>query len=111
VFGDIINNSDAPTNNDGYAVGFRLGKIKDKGDWDFRYAYQDLEADATLGLITDSDFGGGGTNVRGSIIKAGYGIAKNWTTNMAYIFSENNIATEDPRDFDRLQLDLNFKFK
>lgn len=111
VFGDIIHNTEAPTNNDGYAVGFRLGKVKNPGDWDFRLAYQDLEADATLGLITDSDFGGGGTDVRGFVFKGGYGIAKNWTTNMTYILSENNLAAGDPRDFDRLQLDLKFKFK
>ena len=111
VFGDIIHNSDAPINNDGYAVGFRLGKVKKPGSWDFRMAYQDLEADATLGLITDSDFGGGGTDVRGFVYKAGYGIANNWSANMTYINSENKLASGDPRDFDRLQLDLKFKFK
>ena len=111
LFADVVHNSDAAVNNDGYAAGFRLGKVKKPGSWDFRYAYQDLEADATLGLVSDSDFGGGGTDVRGHIIKAGYGVAKNWTTHMTYIHAESNLAAKDPRDFDRLQLDLVFKFK
>jgi len=111
IFADIIHNSEAPINNDGYAVGFRLGKIKNPGEWDVRLAYQDLEADSTFGLITDSDFGGGGTDVRGYIFRGGYGIAKNWSANMTYIHSQNDLASGNPRDFKRLHLDLNFKFK
>ncbi|MCF6263787.1 MAG: putative porin [Xanthomonadales bacterium] len=111
IFADIIHNSEAPINNDGYAVGFRLGKINKPGEWDVRLAYQDLEADSTFGLITDSDFGGGGTDVRGYIFRGGYGIVKNWSANMTYIHSQNSLAAGDIKDFRRLHLDLNFKFK
>jgi len=37
---------------------------KECGSWEFCYDYRDLEADAVLGALPDSDFIGGGTNGR-----------------------------------------------
>ena len=70
VFGNYVQNQDADEDDTGWAVGFKYGSAKNKGEWQFGYVYQRLEADAVLGLLTDSDFGGGGTDSKGSIIKA-----------------------------------------
>ncbi len=111
VFAEYLRNSEAPTDNTGYSLGFRLGKVSKKGSWDLRYAYQSLEKDATFGLIADSDFGGGGADVRGHVFRANYGIDKNWSAGIIYINSQNNFSSGDPRDFERLQLDILFRFK
>ena len=47
-------------------------KPRAKGSWQLQYQYEDLEADATLGLVTDSDFMGGGTDGNGSKLSAKY---------------------------------------
>ena len=56
LFVDYANNGDAGQFDTGISAGLRLGKAKKAGSWELTYAYQDLEADAVLGLLTDSDF-------------------------------------------------------
>ena len=62
VFANYTVNQDADENDTGYLVGAKLGSAKEKGDWDVSYYYERLEADSTIGLLADSDFGGGGTD-------------------------------------------------
>ncbi len=78
-----------------------------------------VEKDALYGQYIDSDFGGGNTDAKGSIIKVGYAFARNWTFNVTYFLNETNIDVPATvagvgsvldRDYKRLQLDLNFKY-
>lgn len=111
VFGDYVTNLEADENDTGYAFGVKNGDAKAPGSWDFSVIYQDLQADAVLGLLTDSDFGGGGTNARGYILNARYAFRENWNAQFTYFINEIGINTGDPRDFDRLQLDLNLNYE
>lgn len=111
VFADYVTNLDADEDDTGYAFGLRNGNAKAPGSWDFGVIYQELQADAVLGLLTDSDFGGGGTNARGYILNATYAFRESWNAQFTYFINESGIDTDDPRDFDRLQLDLNFKYE
>ena len=61
VFVDYVQNLEVDDNDVGYAAGMTLGETKQRGDWEFGAYYKKLEADAVLGLLTDSNFGGGGT--------------------------------------------------
>ena len=36
---------------------------------------------------------------------------KNWNAQMTYFLNDINLASGNPRDLDRLQLDLKFKYK
>jgi hypothetical protein len=110
VFANYVQNQAADDNDTGYAFGFSYGSAKNKGQWSFGYVYQDLEADAVLGLLTDSDFGGGGTDSKGHILKGSYAIQKNFNANATYFINDVGIASGDPIDFKRLQLDLSFKY-
>jgi len=110
VFGNYVQNQDADEDDTGWAVGFKYGSAKNKGEWQFGYVYQRLEADAVLGLLTDSDFGGGGTDSKGSIIKGSYAIYKNFNANLTYFINDVGLNEENPIDFKRLQLDLSFKY-
>ena len=110
VFADFVTNLEADEDDSGYAWGIKLGNAREPGSWDFTTIYQDLEADAVLGLLTDSDFGGGGTNAKGYILQGTYALHKNWKANFTYFINDIDINTDNPRNFDRLQLDLNFKY-
>lgn len=111
VFGDYVENQDADDNNKGYTLGIKYGKAKSRGTWDLSYAYRRLEADAVLGLLADSNFGAGGTNAKGSIFGATYAFHDNWNFQATYFLNRINLASGNPQDLDRVQLDLNFKFK
>ena len=110
AYADYVQNQDADEFDTGYIVGVKLGSAKAKGTWDLGLAYEDLEADAALGLLTDSDFGGGGTDARGWIIKGSYALRKNVAGKFTYFINDidGDLGTE--RDFERLMLDLSFKF-
>ena len=110
LFGNYVQNQAVDDNDTAWAVGFKYGSARNKGEWQFGYVYQRLEADAVLGLLTDSDFGGGGTDSKGSIIKGSYAIHKNFNANLTYFINDVGLNLEDPIDFKRLQLDLSFKY-
>jgi hypothetical protein len=55
--------------------------IKERGNWNVSMAYRKLGSDAVLDAFNNPDFGFGGTNNKGSIFTANYGIYKNtWLT-------------------------------
>ena len=105
-----MQNQDAGEFDSGYALGFKYGKASPKGSWEFSYVYQDVEADAVFGLLTDSDFGGVGTDVSGHIFKAAYAIANNWNAHLTYLSNQIDANAGNEHDYDRLQLDLKFNY-
>lgn len=111
VFADFVNNSDAADNDTGWTLGTRLGQAKNRGQWQFSYLYADKEADAMLGLLTDSDFAGGGTDNNGHFFKVDYGMSKNWTIGAQYFISETDVSSGNKRDYNRLMVDAQWKWK
>jgi len=105
---NYVDNQEADEENTGYMLGIKLGKLKDVGSFEFGYSFRELEADAVLGVFADSDIGGGGSDIEGSKLTAGYQIAKNLVGNISYYISQNGI--DDGTDYDRLQIDLIAKF-
>ncbi len=98
----------AEQNDTGYLVGVKVGKAKNPGSWDFRYNYREIEADAVFGTFADSDFIGGGTDGKGHEINFGYQIAKGWKFAATYFINEKGV--NNGVDYDRVQVDLKFKF-
>lgn len=111
AFGHYVHNADAPEADTGYAFGFRLGELRSRGSWRFGYNYTKVEADAVLGLLTNSDFGGGGTDVKGSIFKGAYALGNGTYFELTYFLNEIGLRSGQPRDYDRVQLDLNFEYE
>jgi hypothetical protein len=110
-FADYTINQEAPENDTGYLFGARYGSAREKGTWDVTYFYERLEADAVVGLVTDSDFGGGGTDSKGHVVSGRYAFHENWNFEATYLMNKIDLASDEPRDADRLQLNLNFKFQ
>jgi hypothetical protein len=117
VFGDFVKNDAANEFDTGYLVGAKLGSAKKAGTWDIKYYYEDLESNATLGLLTNSDFGGGGTNGEGSVFSGTYAVTDDTNIKLTYYLVERNsdaitdILGGQQADVDTLQLDFNFKYK
>jgi len=110
LFGDYTVNTDASKNDTGYLFGAKYGAAKKKGTWDVGYFYEKLEADAVVGLVTDSDFGGGGTDSKGHAFTGTYAFHDNWNFKATYFLNEVALSSGNSKDFRRLMLDLNFKF-
>ncbi|MBM4197677.1 MAG: hypothetical protein FJ197_11410 [Gammaproteobacteria bacterium] len=112
VFADFVTNSDADEFDSGWAAGASIGAAKAQGSWEASYTYQDLERDAVFGLWTDSDFGGGGTDNSGHVLRGAYALSDKTNVAFSYFFNEFGEDANDgiAVDYDRLQLDLNFKY-
>lgn len=110
LFTNYVNNSDADEFDTGWVAGLAVGNAKVKNGWELSYAYQDLEADAVLALLTDSDFGGGGTDNKGSVIRGIYGLSDKTNVAATYFINTVDENVGDKADYNRLQLDLNFKY-
>ncbi|MBO6557287.1 MAG: putative porin [Pseudomonadales bacterium] len=110
LFADVVQNQAADDLDTGWAAGVKLGKASKPRSWEFSYIYQDLEADAVFGLLADSDFGGGGTDARGHILKGAWAVNKKWKIGFTYFDNERNIDLGREEDYSRFMLDTAFKF-
>jgi hypothetical protein len=82
--------------------------IKRLWDWNVHAGYKYLESDATIDAFVDSDFGLGGTNLKGYFVGGNVGLSDNVWASLRWM-SANNIAGL-PYSVDVLQVDLNAKF-
>jgi hypothetical protein len=110
LYGEYVENDDADELDTGYIAGIQLGKAKKKGTWQVQYQYEDLEANAVLGLVTSSDFAGGGTDGKGSMVSAKYAIDNHWSVGATYFDNQTGVDLGDNDDYERLQLDTVFKY-
>ena len=110
VYGDYVENDDADDLETGWLAGIKLGSAKKKGSWQLQYQYEDLEADATLGLITDSDFMGGGTDGEGHKFSGKYMLNNKWYLGATYFDGNTGVDLGDDADYQRLMLDTGFKY-
>lgn len=78
------------------------------GDWQASFGYRYVESDAVVDGFTDSDFGGGGTNVQGYTLGATMALSPAVRLGLRWMSSDEIIGS--PLSTDTLQLDLNAKF-
>lgn len=103
--------------NEGYQVRLDVGNNSFNGpswmevkpnDWQVSLGYKRIEADAVLDGFTDSDFHLGGSDTKGWLLGANYGIDTNAWLSARY-FSADSISGL-PLAIDVLLLDFNAKF-
>ena len=113
VAGSVAYNVAASNKNLGYDLAMQIGKAKKVHDWQLKYSYTDLQADAVLGAHSDSDNFGGGTAAKGHAIRAKYKFGKRTYLAGTFFFNTLNAGKEDDKpkaDYERVQLDVIIKF-
>jgi len=110
IFGQELSNTDASKLDQGHMYGVSLGKAKNPGTFEVGYSYAELQKDATIGMWTDSDRWGGGTDGKGSKVYAKYQLMKNLQLGATYFTDDKGIASGKPTNYDRLMVDLQATF-
>ena len=103
--GDDTNVDDAGA----YTYGIQVGKVTEKfGSWMAYLFHKRVESDSTFGALTDSDFGGGGTNHKGYIMGLQMGLNKWASIGVKYFRTDAIEGTHNP--VDTFQADLQLKY-
>ncbi len=105
-----VRNRDVSNEDTAYAVGAKIGAAKQRGRSEFSWTYQNIEADAVIGTFNDSDFGGGGTDSSGHILRSKYALSKRMTIGGTLFVNDVERFQGTGHDYQRIQLDLEFKF-
>ncbi|MDP3850458.1 MAG: putative porin [Luteolibacter sp.] len=83
-------------------------KLETRGDWLVSLGYRYVESDAVVDGFTDSEFGGGGTNVKGFSLGGTMALSPNVRTGIRWMSSDE--IAGPPLGSDILQIELNAKF-
>ena len=133
LFGDFAVNLDAddrataaghPDDGDqryAYQIGLGVGRVKAKGDWELKLAWQHTEQYSLDPNLVDSDFFDSRVNMEGVILQAGYGITDAIVFNLSYGYASQvddslgtggvgDIPLNPLRHYEIFQADLNVKF-
>ena len=90
-----------------FAVFFKVGQNKAKGDWSAKYKFAYIEANSVPGGLTDGDFGRG--NRQGHQWSFTYSLTKYLTAGVNVYYTEQLSGSEDDSKF-LVQADLIWKF-
>jgi hypothetical protein len=108
VYGSYVKNTSATTSKDsGWLIGTTFNKAKEPKSWELGYNYRDVQKDAVVGVLTDSDFIGGGTDGKGHMFCGKYQVNKNIQAALTYFLAQRGDSKDTYR---RLMADLIFKF-
>ena len=93
-----------------WTFGVRAGAaaLQKRGDWQAGFFYKHIESDAVVDGFTDSDFGLGGTNLKGYALWGTWAVSKNTAFGVRWL-SATEIAGPPFRN-DTLQVDFSGKF-
>jgi hypothetical protein len=94
----------------GWIIGIKAGTpaFEKRWDWNAGVSYRYLESDATVDGFNDSDFGLGGTNLKGYTLSGAVALSKHVSFNIRWM-SANEVAGPTFRN-DIFQFDFNAKF-
>lgn len=97
-----------------YKIAVGMPKLEKRHDWQATFAYRYLGSDATVDAFTDSDFGLGGTNLKGYQLGMTYGVDQNAWLGMRWMSAESidSFSLDPSHRFavDLLQADVNVRF-
>ncbi len=110
VFAHYTQNGEVSVQDTAYTFGAKLGSAKKKGDFEFTWIYQDIEADSVIGTFSDSDFAGGGTDAKGHMFKTKYGLSRKIFLGGTFFVNDKDRFQGTEHDYNRVQIDLEFKF-
>jgi hypothetical protein len=108
--GGVVNYPNTVPRTTAYQVRLDVGypRVVRRHDWNLSFAYRYLQRDAVLDAFTDSIFHNGGTNAKGWVLAAQYGLAKNTWLDMHWYSTD---TVDGPTySVDTVNFDLNTRF-
>ena len=104
-----------------YQIGFGIGKLKEKGDWELKAFWQHAEQFALDPNLVDSDIFDSRVNMQGVAFSAGYMITNAVFANLTYAHGTQldgslgtggigDLGINPVDDMNLFQADLSFKF-
>lgn len=84
------------------------GTLQKRWDWDFGVAYRYVESDAVIDGFCDSDFGGGGTNLKGFSVGANLALSRSVFIGARWLSATGIAGPQYKADI--IQLDINGRF-
>ncbi|MBL8415617.1 MAG: putative porin [Propionivibrio sp.] len=97
-----------------YKVAVGMPKLEKRHDWQATFSYRFLGSDATIDGFTDSDFGLGGTNMKGYTLGLSYAVDQNAWLNLRWLSAESidsfSLVPSQRYAVDVLQADVNVRF-
>lgn len=100
----------------GYLFKLAIGmpKLEKRHDWQTSFTYRYLGSDATVDAFTDSDFGLGGTNLKGYLLGVNYGVDQNAWLSLRWMSAQSiesfSLNPNHRFGVDLLQADVNVRF-
>jgi hypothetical protein len=93
-----------------WIVGLKVGHpaMQKRGNWNVGVNYRHVESDAVVDGFADSDFGGGGTNVKGYSVFGNVALGPNVWLGLRYMSSDE--VAGPPLKADIYQIDITGKF-
>ncbi|RRJ95714.1 hypothetical protein Ga0100231_024760 [Opitutaceae bacterium TAV4] len=94
----------------GWLIRLNVGNpvIEKRWDWQASIAYKYIESDAVVDGFTDSDFGLGGTNLKGFILGVSVGLSKHVNGRVRWLSADS--VTGPSYSADVFQFDINSRF-
>jgi hypothetical protein len=109
-----VNLSDGDDKGYQYKLTVGMPKLKEARDWQVSMAYRYLGSDAVVDAFTDSDFGGGGTNLKGYTLGLQYAVDRNAVVGLRWLSADQIDSFAPSADYkfslDVLQADVNVRF-
>lgn len=97
-----------------YRIAVGMPRLEKRHDWNVAFTYRYLGSDAVVDAFTDSDFGLGGTNLKGYILGLNYGLDPNASIGLRWLSAESidafSLNPAHRYAVDVLQADVNVRF-
>ncbi len=110
LYAHYTQNQEVSAEDTAYAIGAKIGSAKKQGTQQFSWTFQDIEADSVIATFNDSDFGGGGTDSDGHMLKYKYMLRDKISLGGTLFLNNVGRFQDIERDYKRLQLDVEFLF-
>lgn len=111
LYSEAAQNADGGQYKNAVIYGLRIGRTREPQSWSFSIDHREIEKDAVLGILAESDSSGGGADIRSLRAALQYQLDKNATAGLTYYNGKKSISsTFFSANYQRMMLDFSFAF-
>lgn len=109
IYGEAAQNTKADDYKSAWNAGLKYGKLKDLDSWAISSDYREVQKDAVIGVLTDSDSSDGGADIRSHRTTFGYQWLENATIS-ASLYQGFKTISNGKKKYERIMLDFGYSF-